>query len=207
MGVGIPKNSNKTRTQITNRSTNRLMTIPNTETNTSYHYICPLCGNEFTLHYECQPDYCQSCRLYVSFIVEKKVAEVTIVKQYCPICDQYFKTSEYLNSLYKNDDKARWLANMVMHHRHNHITTWNINWSRNGYARNYLNVDYEERKRKVNERAKRQIVRKCTDYMIQNGFCAEDVLELQSKDQNTIDVYKKYLPTNNQNNTNLNLKI
>lgn len=193
--------------KATENSTNALHNNSHIETKTSYHFFCPLCGNEFTLNYECEPDYCQSCRLSVSFMMEKKVTQVTIVEQYCPMCNQYFNTSAFINSLFENDDKARWLSNMVMHHRHDHITSWNSNWSKNGFARNYLNVDYNKEKHKVNERAKRQIVRKCRDYMIQHGFYAEDVIKLQGTEQNTIDAYKKYLPTNNQNNTILNLKI
>lgn len=206
--IGIPiKKSVALRAEATKQSTNRLMTIPRTETNTSYHYFCPLCGNEFTLNYYCHPDHCHSCQMYVSFMIEKEVTEITIAEQYCPICNQYFNTSEYLNSNFKNDHKARWLANMVTHHRHEHITSWDNSWSRNGYARNYLNVDYTKEKHKVNERAKRQILRKCKEYMIENGFCAEDILKLKGTEKETIELYKKHLPTNNQNNTNLNLKI
>jgi hypothetical protein len=189
-------NSTET-TEAIERTPNKLQLRSSIEKKTSYHCMCPICGNEFTLNHYCRSDYCHSCQIYVSFIIEKEVTEITILEQNCPICNQYFKTSEYLNSIFKDDDKARWLANMVMHHRHDHITSWNSNWSRNGYARNHLNVDYEMEKRKVNERAKRQIVRKCKDYLIKNGFCAEDVLKLNGTELDTINLYKKYLPTNN----------
>ena len=44
---------------------------------------------------------------------------------YCPICEQRFDTSDYLSGVFKGNDRAMWLANMVMHYRHNHITSWN----------------------------------------------------------------------------------
>ena len=156
-----------------------------------YNYWCECCGNEFTKGYECSPDYCHSCHQYGTFRFEEE--KISVTAQYCPICKQYFDTSDYLNDIFGDDEKARWLANMVMHYRHSHVVSWDRNWGRNGYARTYLNVDYDEEKRKMNERAKRQILRKSKDYMISNGFTSEVVLKLENTEPKTIALYEKLL--------------
>lgn len=54
-------------------------------------------------------------------------------------------------------------------------------------------INYEEMKSQVNERAKRQILRKCKKYMISNGFSVDDVKELDGTTQETINLYIKIL--------------
>jgi len=160
--------------------------------NQKYTYWCDECGNEFTKNYQCEPDYCRDCHKYGTF--HEEVDEIVEIHQFCPMCNHYFKTSEYLNDIFAKDEKARWLANMVTHHRHEHISSWDSTWGRNGYANRFLSdVDYDEEKRKVNERAKRQILRKSRDYMILNGFTVEDVLKLQNTETKTIELYQKLL--------------
>src|SRR5437879_5572977 len=41
---------------------------------------------------------------------------------YCPVCDQWYKQSKYIKSVF-GDYKMRWVANMVTHYRHAH-TDW-----------------------------------------------------------------------------------
>lgn len=107
---------------------------------------------------------------------------------FCPICDHYFYGSEYLYGIFHDDKKALWFANMVMHYRHTHITSWNKCWGYGGrYYRSGWFGDYDEEKAKVNERAKRQILRKCKTFLRENKF-SPDILD---KLQNTTDETRK----------------
>lgn len=111
----------------------------------------------------------------------------------CPICGQMFSCSEYLKGVIK-DEKVLWLANMITHYRHNHITSWNKCWERNGgYYRNGWFGDYNEEKKLVNERAKRQIIRKAKEFLIENEFTVEHFEQLQDSTEKTIELAKKYL--------------
>lgn len=104
---------------------------------------------------------------------------------HCPICDKDKYESSYLAEAIK-DEKARWIANMITHYRHDHITSWNKMWGENGWryqqAAHYDPLDYEQRKIEVNERAKRQIIRKSFDYLKANGITKEHFLMLQNND-------------------------
>lgn len=88
---------------------------------------------------------------------------------YCPICENLFESSLYLNALFSDDVRLIWLSNMVMHYRHTHITSWNKCWGPYGfkYKKGWFG-DYETEKYLVNERAKRQIIRKCTAFLMEN---------------------------------------
>ena len=111
---------------------------------------------------------------------------------YCPICEYRFEGSDYLKTVF-NDDRELWLANMVMHYRHEHITSWNKNWGRYGwYYRNASHFgDYDEEKAKVNEKAKRQIARKCKNYIVKYNVNAEVFNKLQNTTEETLTVVKK----------------
>lgn len=87
---------------------------------------------------------------------------------FCPICKKYNKQSEYLRTVIA-DEKTLWLANMITHYRHQHISSWNKCWGKNGSRyRSKWFTDYDYEKAAVNERAKRQIIRKCKSYLIEN---------------------------------------
>ncbi len=112
---------------------------------------------------------------------------------YCPICGKYFESSEYLNSIFKSEN-SRWFANMVTHYRHNHITSWNKCWGHNGgYYRRGWFKDYGVEKSLVNERAKRQILRKCKNYILENNFIKDDLLALQGNTEETINLFDKVI--------------
>ena len=59
---------------------------------------------------------------------------------YCPICKHYFDGSEYLKTVFLDDEKTLWFANMVMHYRYTHITSWNKCWGQ----RESQEADFEE---------------------------------------------------------------
>jgi len=112
---------------------------------------------------------------------------------FCPLCAKYFDASDYLIKNIK-DDKVLWLANMVTHYRHAHISSWNKCWGRNGGAyRQKWFGEYEDEKKKVNERAKRQIIRKCQRYMNASGINYDHVEKLQANSSETLQFAKKLL--------------
>ncbi len=117
---------------------------------------------------------------------------------YCPICNDYFPVSDYLKSVIK-DRKTLWIANMIMHYRHNHISSWNKCWNGNGVAyRSGWFSNYDNEKRKVNERAKRQIVRKCAGYMISKNITGKHFAKLLHNDKETIKLVKLMLDKRNE---------
>ena len=81
-------------------------------------------------------------------IPEKAKAYMT--HRICPICNHHFIASDYLVEILADDPKARFIANMVTHYRHNHIAYWNRCWGRNGdyYRKNWFG-DYDEEKQTV----------------------------------------------------------
>lgn len=107
---------------------------------------------------------------------------------YCPICNREYKESNYLAEAI-TDIKVRWLANMITHYRHDHITSWNKCWAEygNNYRRGWFG-DYEEEKKKVNERAKRQIIRKCFAYLSEHGINADHFQILQNTTPETLEL-------------------
>lgn len=115
-------------------------------------------------------------------------------KVYCPICDYWFDGSEYLMTIFENNDYMLWFANMVTHYRHTHITSWNKCWGYHGdYYRKKWFKDYNSEKEKVNERAKRQIIRKCRSFMQNNGFTLKNLGELVTVKEETLKVAMKLL--------------
>ena len=111
---------------------------------------------------------------------------------YCPICNVRFEGSDYLKTIFE-DERALWLANMVMHYRHTHITSWNKYWGYGGwYYRQASHFgNYDEEKAKVNERAKRQIARKCKEYIVNNNVNKDVFMMLQNTTEETIKLVEK----------------
>lgn len=166
-----------------------------TEKVITYQYTCKVCGNSFKKNHQCDPRFCRECEEPSIFkqTITKSMEQLSCTYQQCPICCENFETSDYLNETFK-DEHVRWLANMVTHYRHGHIKSWDKTWSRGSYGWNQLSEwTYDQEKLKVNERAKRQILRKCKDFMIENGFTVEHVKKLQNTDSETIKLYEKIL--------------
>lgn len=114
-------------------------------------------------------------------------AQKYMTQRICPICNKHYSSSEYLEDIFKDDPKALFIANLVTHYRHHHIQSWNRCWGRNGdYYRNKWFGDYEKEKQVVNERAKRQIIRKAQPKLIALGITSETFKKLQNTDEKTI---------------------
>jgi hypothetical protein len=173
--------------------TSNLENVFRRQEKTQFEYVCTNCDNSFISNTKKTPIKCKDCGNYDSFSEEE--INTDYVEQYCPICNRYFETSDYLSQIFE-EDRTKWLANMITHYRHNHISSWNKAWGKNGssYRENWEgSKEYDELKIEVNERAKRQILRKCKAFMIQNGFNISHVKSLSNTTQATIDFYTKIL--------------
>lgn len=122
---------------------------------------------------------------------------ICITKNICPICGKHFVPSEYLAKIFADNAKAQFIANLVTHYRHEHITSWNKCWGENGnyYRRGWFR-DYEKEKQRVNEQAKRQIIRKATDALLKLGITSEYFKFLQNTDEKTMALAVKKLDKN-----------
>lgn len=112
----------------------------------------------------------------------------------CPICNQKVKESDYLKTIFFGKPEVEWIANLVTHYRHNHITSWNKCWGYGGnrYRSNWFG-NYEEEKALVNERAKRQLIRKGFEILKLNGIKSEHFATLQNTTEETLKVARKLL--------------
>jgi hypothetical protein len=110
---------------------------------------------------------------------------------YCPLCDDSDDESDYLRGVFPKE-RERWLANMVTHYRHSHVMYYN-----NGvdYVASYHN--YDEFKHLANERAKRQIIRKCLAFLLAHGFTSQDFAALKGTDQKTLELAQRQLDSRN----------
>ena len=112
----------------------------------------------------------------------------------CPICDEMVNESEYLNERFTDQPEVNYLAHMITHYRHHHITSWNKCWGNNGaYYRGHWFGDYEEEKKKVNEMAKRQILRKGKSVLREIGIKPYHFSELANTEKKTMDLAVKIL--------------
>ncbi len=154
------------------------------------HYRCDICKDKVISETNTEQGKCLNCQ-------NRQNPKQKQTKQLCPICNKYFETSEYLNTYFSDDEHVRWLANMVTHYRHVHVTSWDKTWSSeygNNYRRGWsARKDYDSMKHDVNERAKRQILKKCKNFMIEKGFVIEHVAKLQGTTKQTLDLYTKIL--------------
>jgi hypothetical protein len=113
---------------------------------------------------------------------------------FCPLCKDYFPESDYLRTVIHNK-KTLWIANMVTHYRHTHIKSWNRCWDSQGgnrYRSGWFE-NYDSEKSDVNERAKRQIVRKCSDYLRHFNITPQDFEELEYNEEKTLELIQKKL--------------
>ena len=99
--------------------------------------------------------------------------------------------SKYLSTVFPNDEKALWLANMVTHYRHDH-RAWDRQYSY--VSARYGQEAYDRQKAVINEQAKRQIIRKCYKFLLGNSFTVKHFMKLKS-DEKTLQLAAKYLPT------------
>jgi len=119
---------------------------------------------------------------------------------YCPVCQSFDCDiqSDYLKNIFKKNKFAYWASVLVTHYRHEHITYYDKSWRFSRYReKNYEYKDYDSFKAIVNNRAKRQIIRK----VIKDSAIKTDVKKslingfkfLQKNDDKTIELIEKTL--------------
>jgi len=106
----------------------------------------------------------------------------------CPLCNDEFIFSKFLNTAIKNE-KTRLIANLITHYRHVHQSSWNT--SCHFISNSWGQLAYAKAKDEHNNRAKRQILRKCFNWVNNNGIKKENFLELQNNDEKTIELINK----------------
>jgi len=122
-----------------------------------------------------------------------------VEKFMCPICNNQIPMSEYLSTVFPDDKYAEWAANLVTHYRHYHIKYYDASWQNSRYGDKNLEYRYsdnhEDYKEIVNNRAKRQLIRKIVKNFQKDvaiplvcGF-----LKLQSNDEKTIELIEKHI--------------
>ena len=55
---------------------------------------------------------------------KKITQEKYLEKSICPICHSRVNKSDYLNEIFGDEPQVEWLANLITHYRHDHITSW-----------------------------------------------------------------------------------
>ena len=139
----------------------------------------------------------ESC---VSKLMQKETKDLVSYSYiYCPFCQRnvVFR-SEYLYETFVNQLYVYWIASLVTHYRHDHIRYWDRSWSNSHYRSKIKGYNsYEEYKKVVNNRAKRQIIREIQkDIKLsinQKRSIISAVLALQHNDQQTIDLITRLI--------------
>ena len=119
---------------------------------------------------------------------------------YCPFCGDFNLSiySDYLYNVFKDDYFAYVAAVLVTHYRHEHISYYDRSWKYPKYReKNKEYKSYEEFKAIVNNRAKRQILRKIKkDGNMKKDFkilLVKAFKKLQSNDEKTNGLIEKIL--------------
>lgn len=123
-----------------------------------------------------------------------------IVPRRCPICDREVRRSDYLRGVFRDDEWAEFAACCVTHYRHDHINYYDSTLHSTAYARKNrdYNGDYDEFKARVNNRAKRQLLRAAARSRRWGGVwstrsLAAGMAKLQHNDAETIALIEKIL--------------
>jgi hypothetical protein len=149
-----------------------------------YCYDCSFdtckCGNSKKREFE----HCKECNQMI-IDAENKLKYGFGV---CPFCGHEFIFSEFLNSVIV-DEKVRLIANLITHYRHNHQLSWNK--SCHYISSKWGNDAYEKAKIEHNNRAKRQIIWKCKDWIIENNLSSEHFMTLSNNDDKTVELVLK----------------
>lgn len=103
-------------------------------------------------------------RLYGNIrLLENHFNDYNCIQVYCPRCNILVEGSEYLfTEAFPDDYYSYWIACLVMHHRHEHISYYDNSWRFYHYGsknKEYGELGYEDYKKLINNRAKREMVR------------------------------------------------
>ena len=108
---------------------------------------------------------------------------------YCPLCEEYLPRSSKVQSV-DFPSAVEWLTHMVMHYRHDHMRYYERNVRKLDSHRRYQNF-----KHMVNEKARRQIIRKCWRFLLEHDIRASHFEQLQGTGKKTLALARKRLST------------
>lgn len=89
---------------------------------------------------------------------------------WCPKCGKSFSSKGYLNFIFRKDRAGLHAAAMVTHYRHTHVVSHDRAWSNRNYANAIPVYNYDEYKAKVNNQAKRQLIRSIARHIKENTY-------------------------------------
>ena len=154
-------------------------------------------GNRYSYCIRCAYDTCKCgsskkrgydlCRECNQLELDNEI-KVKYGSEKCPICGEEFIFSEYLHNAILNP-KTRLIANLITHYRHNHQASWNK--SCHYISQKWGEDAYQKAKNDHNNRAKRQILRKCEKWIIENKITESNFTELQYNDSKTCELIAK----------------
>lgn len=127
---------------------------------------------------------------------EVGIRKVEMMDFICPICMKKVRHSEYLHSVFPSQPYSEWVANLTTHYRHEHISYYDKSWRSWAYASKseYKYMTHDDFKAKVNNRAKRQLIRaiqRTTWNRTIKRALIEGFRGLQSNDKETIEMIDK----------------
>ena len=176
------------------------------------HNYCQECGepisDRFIYCFECSQEleydvcscgnrkknYHEQCKICFE-ADQRKIKREKFGFSVCPICGEEFLFSEFLNDAIQ-DTKTRLVANLITHYRHNHQKSWNYN---SQYISSTWGEEaYQRAKIKMNNCAKRQILRKCQKWIVENRLSKETFLQLKDNDEKTLVQIQKTLGLNKE---------
>ncbi len=89
---------------------------------------------------------------------------------WCPKCGVTFKQFGYLKIAFRQNRPGLHAAALVTHYRHSHVKSHDRAWSNRHYANAIPGYDYDEYKAKVNNQAKRQLIRAIAKQLKENTY-------------------------------------
>ena len=89
---------------------------------------------------------------------------------WCPKCERSFPNKGFLNFIFRNDSAVLHAAALVTHYRHTHVKSYDRACRNPSYAAKIPHYNYVDYKAKVNNCAKRQIIRAIVKHVEKNSY-------------------------------------
>ncbi|MEX0685019.1 MAG: hypothetical protein WD267_09620 [Balneolales bacterium] len=158
--------------------------------------------------YECESDqYIKIDDFTGQKIVMQEVCKEILITQiqfYCPLCKAHHDESDFLATAIENE-KTRWLANMVTHYRHVHMNIWDEKWGAGGYGhQSSSQITYSIEKGNINNKSMQEIIKKATAFLTDHNITEYHFKTLQGSNRKTLDLASHLLNTSNEQSRKTN---